>query len=480
MRMRSAPVILASAGLLLGMPVAAAGSGRPAWRTGASPAVAVSWGSAHQLFDLGTEGLNSFGLHCFTEASCVAWANGVGGTQADPLAYLYTRTKVGGVWGNVQVQPWMDGLAGGNADYGTLDCSDAEDCVAYGQTVVSGQQSPYVATETAGAWSTPSKVPELAGLSGIGSHLLLACTLDATCSGGGEANLKNGRNEAFLVDEIAGVWSAAFEVPGLAALQKHDQTAAVTSIKCASAGNCLAAGLYQGAPLPITEPFVDQETDGRWAGADGMRWVVSMNTGGHAQILATSCPAAGWCSLVGYLTQARSTLRYFVMSERDGRWGQPVMLSGIPAFRPFAAGPVAKISCSSKRQCDVLALATLSSTVGLAYVVNVSDGRATEQVQLRDPVTRRLGRGFVVPEGLSCLTADSCRVALDYDHGVNRVAVAAETAGAWLVPRQLATIESLDPSGPTSVTGMQCPSASSCVLVGTATHSSSEYVFATG
>jgi hypothetical protein len=43
---------------------------------------------------------------------------------------------------------------------------------------------------------------------------------------------------------VNGTWNKAIEVPGLARLDKADDSA-VVSLSCSSAGNCSAAGFYQ-------------------------------------------------------------------------------------------------------------------------------------------------------------------------------------------------------------------------------------------
>jgi hypothetical protein len=45
-----------------------------------------------------------------------------------------------------------------------------------------------------------------------------------------------------VVNEVNGAWHNAIEVPGTAVLNKGDGQ--VTSVSCASAGNCSAGGSY--------------------------------------------------------------------------------------------------------------------------------------------------------------------------------------------------------------------------------------------
>ena len=49
--------------------------------------------------------------------------------------------------------------------------------------------------------------------------------------------------QAFVVNEVSGVWATAQEVPGTAALNAGGN-AGVGSVSCAPAGNCSAGGTY--------------------------------------------------------------------------------------------------------------------------------------------------------------------------------------------------------------------------------------------
>src|ERR1700733_11809912 len=59
----------------------------------------------------------------------------------------------------------------------------------------------------------------------------------------------------------AGTWGSVIEVPGTAALNQ-DGDSEVTSVSCASAGNCSAGGDYADASLHL-QAFVVSEAGGR-------------------------------------------------------------------------------------------------------------------------------------------------------------------------------------------------------------------------
>jgi len=78
---------------------------------------------------------------------------------------------------------------------------------------------------------------------GGGMVTSLSCASEGNCTAGGDYADSDGHEQGFVVSERSGVWGAASGVPGLAAL---DKTTEVRSVSCGSAGSCAAAGCYVG------------------------------------------------------------------------------------------------------------------------------------------------------------------------------------------------------------------------------------------
>jgi hypothetical protein len=93
-------------------------------------------------------------------------------------------------------------------------------------------------------------------------------------------------------------WGTAEEVPGSAALNTGEY-AYISSLSCATAGNCSAGGYY-GDSSGHSQGFVVSETDGVWGTAEKVPGLAALNTGEYAQITSLSCGAAGNCSAGGY------------------------------------------------------------------------------------------------------------------------------------------------------------------------------------
>jgi hypothetical protein len=94
------------------------------------------------------------------------------------------------------------------------------------------------------SWGNAEEVPGMASLNVGGARLLsLSCPSAGNCSAGGSYSDGSFQDQAFVVDEVNGIWGNAVEVPGSGALNAGG-FAGVQSLSCASAGNCSAGGSY--------------------------------------------------------------------------------------------------------------------------------------------------------------------------------------------------------------------------------------------
>jgi hypothetical protein len=149
---------------------------------------------------------------------------------------------------------------------------------------------------TGGTWGKAQEVPGTAALNGITS---VSCASAGNCSAGGNYTSAGSLDfQAFVVSEVNGTWRKSEEVPGTAALNTGG-SAEVTSVSCASAGDCSAGG----------NGFVVSEVNGTWRRAEEVRGSAAFNKGG-ARIISLSCASAGHCSAVGV-----SSAFLFVVSE---------------------------------------------------------------------------------------------------------------------------------------------------------------------
>jgi hypothetical protein len=194
------------------------------------------------------------------------------------------------IWGNAQE---IAGLAHLNVGYfaqlNSVSCSSPGDCAAGGTyTDASGPQA-LVVSEQDGAWGTPQQVPGMAALN-VGAYAVVAsvsCASPGNCSAGGYYTDASNHRQAFVVTETGGAWGTAQEVPGTAAMNVGPD-AEVTSVSCASPGNCSAGGYYTGAANQ-QGGFVVDETGGTWGTAQQMPGAGF--PAGSSSVTAVSCAA---------------------------------------------------------------------------------------------------------------------------------------------------------------------------------------------
>src|SRR5262245_64471060 len=76
---------------------------------------------------------------------------------------------------------------------------------------------------------------------------------------------------------LGGTWGKAIEVPGTAAFNVGGH-ASITSVSCASAGNCSAGGFSQ-TPSGLRQAFVAGEVNGTWGTAIEVPGTAALNGG---------------------------------------------------------------------------------------------------------------------------------------------------------------------------------------------------------
>jgi hypothetical protein len=140
----------------------------------------------------------------------------------------------------------------------------------------------------------------------------VSCGSAGSCSTGGYYQDRNFAIQAFAASEVSGKWDKAEEVPGTAALNTGEE-AEVTSISCASAGNCSAGGLYYTSSEELV--FVANEVNGKWGTAEEVPGTAALNTGGEALVTSVSCPSADNCSAGGDYDNDNDGVHAFVVNQ---------------------------------------------------------------------------------------------------------------------------------------------------------------------
>jgi hypothetical protein len=201
-----------------------------------------AWHSAEEV--PGTAALNSAmdaqvnSVSCAPGGYCAAVGYYEQGTDGPfyPLPFLVSERN--GVWGAAQTPPNADVLNNGAyAPLVAVACPSAGDCTAAGYiselppNAIDAHWQVWVVSQKNGIWRVPEPVPGLGAATAYGP---LSCWSAGNCGAGSGAS---------VASERTGRWGKAVGVPGLAALSKG-KGAAVVSVSCPSARDCVAAGFY--------------------------------------------------------------------------------------------------------------------------------------------------------------------------------------------------------------------------------------------
>lgn len=357
-----------------------------------------SWGNAVEI--PGTASLNSGGNAVVNSISCASAGNCVvGGTYTDSLgnSQAFVADETNGTWGTAVEVPGTGQLNTGGAAVNGVSCASAGNCAAVGHYTNTSSFQTFVANETNGTWGTAIETPGSVALNsgGVADLVSVSCASAGNCTAGGYYRDASNHNQAFVVDEVSGSWGNAAELPGIGGLNTAG-AAAVSSVSCASAGNCAAAGYYRNGSG--YQAFVVNETNGTWNTANEVMGTASLNAGGGASVQSVSCASPGNCSAGGYYSDAANHNQAFVVDETNGVWGTAIEVPGTAALDNGGTAEVSSVSCATAGNCAAGG-SYFDSHATDAFLANSISGSKTDQViqvTKHAPSTAVFGTGFTV------------------------------------------------------------------------------------
>ncbi len=456
------------------------GAGSPSAAGGVASASDVRWGRAEEVPGLAVlnAGRNALvsSVSCHRAGDC-----GAGGSYTDGTGHgqAFVVSQRSGRWHSALEVPGTAVLnAGGRAGIGTVSCASAGDCSAGGSyTDGSGHGQGFVASETNWRWGMAEEVPGLAALNRGGGASLssVSCASAGNCSAGGSYTDSSGHSQVFVVSEKNGRWGKAEEVPGTAALNKGEH-ASLSSVSCASPGNCAAGGNYLGPFSTLygasaVDAFVASEKNGRWGKAEEVPGTAASGVKGDASVSSVSCPSAGNCTAGGYysiVVDASVPVVAFVVSQKDGRWGKAKQVPGLPGpSANQAQGAVNSVSCPSAGNCAAGGWYAQGGGYWHAFVAVDKNGRWGKAEEV--PGTAAHAVWYVnMVTSVSCPRAGDCGAGGVY--GYPRIPfVVSETNGRWGKAEEVPGTAALNLGQSAVVGSVSCPSAATCVAAGSYT-----------
>jgi hypothetical protein len=317
------------------------------------------------------------------------------------------------------------------------------------------------AAALSGTWGTARELPGAAALNrgGYAEVNSVSCSSPGNCSAGGWYTDSSRRTRAFIVSEVKGTWHAAVEVPGTG-FSKGE--AAVSSVSCASAGNCSAGGFYVNNGY---QAFVVSEVNGVWHKAIRVPGSAALNSGRYAGLTSVSCGSPGYCTAGGYYLANSTSYEPFVVSEVNGIWHNAIRVPGIVS-RPANGhvGPTAKVtsvSCASARNCSVGG-SYYDSVHIQAFVASKVNGIWRRAVNV--PGTATLNKGDAQVSSVSCGSPGNCSAGGWYTNsaGYEQLMVVNEVNGTWRKAIEVPGTAALNKGDFAQVSSVSCGSAGNC------------------
>jgi hypothetical protein len=430
---RSLWTVLPAAAVTVAAALIAAGP--PAVAAARPAATAGTWAKAEEVPGTGTKNTGGFAdiesVSCGSAGNCSAGGYYTHGNDQD--AFIANETN--GTWGRArEIAAALN--TGGGAQVTSVWCASAGNCSAGGDYEAAGRSQAFVVREVNGTWG---KAEEVAGAlnRGIGAGITsVSCASAGNCGAGGYYTDGSGHTQAFVVSETDSTWGKAEEVPGTAALNKGG-SARINAVSCAAAGTCSVGGDYSSrynshTGVYTSQAFVVTESHGTWGTAEEVPGTAALNKGGSAGISSVSCWAAGDCSAGGSYANTPDGLQAFVVSETGGTWGTAKEVPGTAALNRGADAFVNSVSCAAAGDCSAGGLYAPGNAGGEAFVVSETGG--TWGTAKEVPGTAALNKGGLAAlTSVSCASAGNCSAGGYYTDGsANQQAlVVGETNGSW-------------------------------------------------
>lgn len=286
----------------------------------------------------------------------------------------------------------------------SVSCASAGNCSAVGSyATTSGVDEGLLLTEKAGRWEIgeEAQLPSNGDGAGLSS---VSCATAGSCSAVGEYG-----GGGLLLTKQGGKWRIGAE----SVMPKNalaDKPVSLTSVSCASPGNCSAVGTYNNAvgsrDLTPNDAVLLTEKAGKWRA--GVRAVLpanalSQNSPDHQpELNSVSCPSAGNCVAVGAYEPVQG-IEGLLVAEKAGKWQR-----GLEAARPrHAAGPIVElssVSCASPGDCTAV-----DSDRGL--LVTETEGRWAVGAVAALPSNSRSSGALIA---VSCASPGNCSAVGSY------------------------------------------------------------------
>jgi hypothetical protein len=321
-------------------------------------------------------------------------------------------------------------------------------------------------TETAGRWApgVEAVLPPNAPNAEFANVTSVSCASPGNCTAVGDYGYygggrpDDGAEWGLLLTETDGQWA-----PGV---QAGDVV--LNSVSCASPGNCTAVG-YNGAEAynGYNTGLLLTQKAGQWDNGVEAPVPANANAGQSAYLTSVSCSTDGGCSAVGwYASKDNHHTHGLLLTKEGGTWhaAQAVM----PPDRTREGAELTSVSCVSAGNCSAIGSYNIDNSYSGALPEGVllieRAGKWRRGVMARPP-ENAWGK-YVRLDAISCASPGNCGAIGDYESGGGtreRLTLLTETAGKWG-----GGVQAVLPRGAHHPDGraISCASPGNCTAVG--------------
>jgi hypothetical protein len=355
-------------------------------------------------------------------ATCWPLAAAAVATGPANAAMSAAATPVGsapsGHWGNAH-EISLAPLGGTGPAVEAMSCDSPGNCMAGGTfTDQSGSDQVFVVAEVNGTWQQAEKIPGLDSKNGEGfvtGMTSMSCAEAGDCAAAGTYGGPDGEQRAFIVESNNGTWQPPVQLTfGQYQVQPGEGFSA--TVDCPEAGDC-AAGLIvpvQGIDSfgPVDEAFVADEVNGVWGAAQPVPDSFALNDDLNAGTNTVSCFAPGDCVAGGWYSHAGVIQHAFVATETGGTWGAAMPVPGLSQLVDFGTDSHAQVTsaaCSTANECTVSGYYLRTDDHLQDFLATETDGTwSTSAIEVAGDVS---GSMTGAPSGLACDASGGCTVA---------------------------------------------------------------------
>jgi len=370
-------------------------------------------------------------------------------------------------------------LLDSDSQVNSVACPATGGCAAVGSyEVAGGEPLGLLLAQTSGLWSTiaEAKLPADANTDPNVNLAQVSCGSTGNCSAVGNFVTSAFFQEGLLVNLRAGTWRAATQLRPPADAAANPQIT-LSSISCASAGNCSAVGSYtdqagQTSALALTETSWSWGTGQSVTLPDGAGGATPANGGAaygpSSGLTSVVCKGVGDCTAVGWYTAAGGSIQGLLLTETAGIWqsGVPVTLPSGAAAQPNVT--LNAVSCASVGNCTAvgeyedandneqgLLLTEAGGVWGVGIEAPLPSNADTSQVTTLDAV--------------SCPTSGDCMAVGSYTdvNGSFQGLLLTESGGVWAQGTEAAIPANAAKNQKVILSAVTCTAYETCVVGGT-------------